>query len=117
MNYHIKSADVEGHNIIVIFHIAVPVENNFAEIELKTCLVEDDNFNKVSVLPWVSASDQTGITNGELYEMSYSYNRNHTLTNAINRNNIDSIYSEMVIKIQDELRKKYEFWHYERDIT
>lgn len=115
-NYHVMSTSADGTQISVRMHIAVPNENNVAGVNVRTCLVEDTSIDKTSKVPWIDAAEQIQLTNGELIEKMFQFQTHPDIDPIVKRDAIDALFGVKTLEVQDELRKRYVYWHYNRNV-
>jgi len=109
-NYHVMEASNDGGSIRVAFHIPVPVENNIAGKALSACIVADDNFDKMSKVPGMKASEQNKMTAGTLVEKIINFRTNKGVPNATKQARLDARYLSTVAEVQEGIRQRY--WAY-----
>lgn len=123
-NYHILTMAPKEHEADVVFHIAVPNENNSAiptNVNLQNCvsayIANNDN---VTAVPWLEADNYTEyqqIINGEIYEKKDTIKFNANITLAQKRDIIDARYTVLSTNLPDQLRSVFKFWGSNRDVT
>jgi len=102
----ILEGDAEGKTYRVVFHFPVPDTKNKANQSNRTLLAaHEETTSTISELP---AAIQTKLSNGEVFEYSFSYNRNPILSDTANE--LKEMYKEMKPKILTALQNKYKFY-------
>lgn len=102
----ILSGDSRGQSYQIVFHVPVPDISNNANTSYRTLISQHEN--TLSIIPNLPAAIQTKLTNGELYEYSFSFNHNPVLSNAAEE--LKSLYNELKPKILVALQNKYKFY-------
>ena len=119
-NYHILSGSDDGNTYQVVFHVAIPNTSNAVGTNWRTAVMQyrrlPDGTLPKSMVPFITAPEQTQLDNGELVEdeQVLSTNPGQTLVNK--RDALDALYtvrqSSILAKWQDRLR----YWGYNRDV-
>jgi hypothetical protein len=104
-------------NIRVAMHIASPAGTNLASTTFAACLVQDSGAVKTSVVPGIAAQEQTDLTNGAIVEHLYNFEINPGRTNADKQSILDQHYRDMVVEVQNRIKRKYWGWGYSRNVV
>ena len=119
-NYHILESSNKQNKVDVIFHIAVPNENNSVSVNLQTAVKQRQGLNEtVSNVPWLqieNPTEYTAIENGEIYEIRQAVEFNANLTIVQKRNKIDARYTTLANSVPNIIRNKFEFWGLDREV-
>jgi hypothetical protein len=67
-------------------------------------------------VPWIDAGEQTRLDAGELVEIVKPYRRKAGATVMEDRDRLDALYTATVPGVQEELRREYQYWGFDRDI-
>lgn len=123
-NYHVRSISKNGRNANIIFHISIPVENNGANISLRTALSEyikpvdtDGAFSTFqSKLQGIGAEELIQLRNGELYEHQEVVNFLEADSNGQKQTKIGNRFTALSTNILNDVRAILKFWGLNRDI-
>lgn len=102
----ILNGDNRGQSYQIVFHIPVLDISNNANTSYHTLISQHEDTQ--SIVPGLPAGIQTKLTNGELYEYSFSFNRNPVLSDAAEE--LKVLYNELKPKILMALQNKYKFY-------
>lgn len=102
----ILSGDNKGQSYQIVFHIPVPNITNKANQNYRTLISNHEDTQ--SIIPNLAVAIQTKLTDGELYEYSYSFNRNPVLSETAKE--LKDKYNELKPKILTALQNKYKFY-------
>lgn len=116
-DYHVLECSSNGSSIKVVMHIATPTGTNIATKTFSLCLVEDPSKDKTSIVPSITTTEQTDLTNGSLYEYVMSFRTHKDVPDITKRSRLDTAYNDAVNTIQAALRELYWGWGFERDVT
>lgn len=114
-NYHVKSITPNGRDAQVVFHIPIPIENNSANIALRTAVSQYIGIF-TSVVPWITAGEVTQLEAGELFEHSEIVKFLAADTNAQKQTKIDNRYTTLSTNILDKTREILKFWGLDRNV-
>ena len=117
INYKVYGTQVDNIDKIisadVAFFISVADSNNFAGINFRTALLENDSFGDSTIVSLVSPLlDSVGI--GAIVVKTLSVSVEAGLTNAQIRTVIDNLYSNEKAKFINTFYIKNDFWRFER---
>jgi hypothetical protein len=115
-NYHVKKQNKEGDGVRVVFHIAVPAETNAAGKNLSDCVKEYFSIEE-SAVPWLVDPELAQVLNGEVFEYEEEVNFSGALTVLQKRNIIDSRFTSIQTVIQNRIRREFDFWGLDRNVT
>lgn len=118
MNYHTLEASEKDHKIHVVFHIPVPDEDNEVGWNLRLCLKYYQPFIS-SIIPYLATlapTEVTALQNGELYEHSEVMGVCATLTNSEKIALVDARYAQLIMEIQNKLRKQLKYYGFGKNI-
>ncbi len=115
-NYHILTSDDDARSAEIVFHVPVPDENNAVGVNLRSAIALDPDANKVSEVPDISQGEKDQLTGGEIVEILYGYRMADGQTAAQAQADIDALYTAGVPKVQNNLRNRYKFWGFSRDV-
>lgn len=116
-DYHVMRAAEDGGTIDLVFHVPVPDENNAAGVNLRTCLVEDEGVVKESIVTWIETAEQTALSAGELLEYPYILHTHKDVPSAVKAAKIEELFTAGVPVVQEQLRQKYIYWHYNGNVA
>lgn len=124
MNYHVLETTEKGHSSDVVFHIAVPDENNGVGVNLRVALAQKlvkdlAGAAFVSAVPWLptgTGSESEQIENGLVYEHQEAVKYNANLGVVAKRTIIDNRYTVLASVIPDRIRERLRFWGLDRDV-
>lgn len=117
-DYHVLQANGQRTKFTVVMHHEVPAEDNAAGQTFALCLVEDEFVTNATRLPaaHIDAAEVTQIEAGEILEESVEFECSPGLTNAEIRDQIDSLFTARATKVETQIRARYAFWGFGRDI-
>ena len=107
-------------NTSVVFHITVPNENNLANINLRTIMVDATEVSNESVIVNHStdfSAEANAMLSGEIYEHSETVEFDKDLSDLEKRDIIDDRFIILSNSISDVIRNRYARWGYNRDIS
>lgn len=117
-NYHILTCAELKDRVDVVFHIAVPDENNEAgTVNLRTALSQSRQAG--SLVPWLESTDPAEyqqIQAGQIYEHQETVEFNAKVTTVQKRAIIDSRYGQLASRIPDKIRSVFCFWGLDRNV-
>lgn len=118
-DYHVLQANAARTTFTVVMHHEVPAEDNAAGKPFAECLVEDEFVTNATRLPaaHIDAAEITEIENGEILEESREFGCQPGLDNATIRDQIDSLFTARATKVETQIRARYAFWGFGRDVT
>lgn len=117
-NYHVLKQTKKKHEVEVVFHIAVPAEQNNPGKDLSDCIKEDLQPDG-SLVPWLETGNPTeyaNILDGTVFEIKETIKFNAGLTLVQKRNVIDAKYSSLASNVPDIIRNVYQWWGTNRDV-
>ena len=124
-NYHVLETAVKDCWSQVVFHIAVPNENNDAAVNLQEAMKQAmaaeraKTGDPVSRVPWLEndfPAEHTQIENGEIYEHFVTVEYSANLTMLQKRNIMDARYTTFASAIPNKIRSRLRFWGFDRDV-
>jgi hypothetical protein len=110
-NYHVLEAAVKDHCARVVFHIAVPNENNTASINLQTAMSEY-RLSPGSIVPGLDQGEIDQINLGQVYEYDEWVKYNGKLSNAQKLTKISDRYTALSTQIPNKIRAILKYWGY-----
>jgi len=116
-NYHILETDERARSVQVVFHIAVPNEDNSSGVNLRTCIGQQGHTSSV---PWLEADNPTefaAIAAGSVYEHGPEKVSIPAYGSLLEqRNAVDARYTQLAATIPNRIRKRFTFWGLNRDV-
>ena len=118
-NYHVLQANSQRTKFTVIMHHEVPDEDNAASQTFALCLVEDEFVTNATRLPaaHIDAAEVTQIESGEILEESVEFECNPGLSTFEIQAQVDSYFTAKAAKVETQIRARYAFWGFGRDVT
>lgn len=120
-NYHILETDEGKRYVQVVFHIAVPSENNSAGVNLQTCIAQYvAERDAVTSVPWLETDNPTeyaALAAGAVYEhgpVSVEIPAYGTVLEQ--RDAVDARYTQFAVWMPEIIRKRFLFWGLDRDV-
>lgn len=110
-NFHILESDVKDHKARVVFHIAIPSEQNMATVDLQTALSEHKP-SPGTVLQGLAQAEIDQINAGQLYEHDEWVKYNGHLSNAEKLGVISNRYAILSGSIVNRIRQILKYWGY-----
>ena len=119
-NYHVLEMSHKKNEVIVVFHIAVPNENNAVGINLRSA-IKQWSWKKIDIscVPWLAEGDPDeylAIQNGAIYEHNKIVEFDASLTTLQKRSLIDDMYTSLANSIPNIIRNRFSFWGLDRDV-
>jgi hypothetical protein len=99
-----------------VFHLPVPNIDNAVNVNIQTCVAEDPEVIKQSVVPWISQGEENALLNGLLIEYKYVHRPAEGETPAEAAAILDAKFGTLSTAAATKLEKRYRFWHYDRDV-
>lgn len=123
-NYHVLGVAENGRSANVIFHVPIPVENNSANISLRTALASyiktretDGTFSAFnSAFEAVSAGELTQLRAGELHEHRAIVKFLAADTDLQKQTKIDNKYTVLTTSVLAKIRAILKFYGKNRDV-
>lgn len=121
-NYHVLEVVGRNDRARVAFHISVPDENNFANVNIRTAVkqylenIPENDGVISSIVPWIT-TELTDLQTGNLYEHVEVVEYNAKATNVQKRIALDNRYISLNTNIPDTLRERLQFWGMDRNVT
>ena len=123
-DYHVKTQSNNARSATIVFHIPIPIENNVANIPLRTALSqyiqprnEDGTFGTFqSQLQGIDGIELTQLRNGESYEHVEAVSFLAADTNTQKLTKIDEKYKKLEIGGLNKIRKILKFWGLNRNV-
>lgn len=110
-NFHILESDIKDHKVRVVFHIAIPNEQNMATVDLQIALSEYRPAPG-SVLQGLAQAEIDQINTGQLYEHDEWIKYNGHLSNAQKLTTISNRHTILSGSIVDRVRQVLKYWGY-----
>lgn len=117
-NYHVLATSEKDHESVVVFHIAVPNENNAVSVNLRIALTQYKPFT-TSIVPYLSTSNPTefeALQAGQIYEYQETVSYNANLNILQKRGIIDARYTVLSTSIPNIIRATLRFWGLDRNV-
>lgn len=115
-DYHILTCNKSRTLVEVVYHFAIPNENNFAGTNLRTALRQYEPAYG-SHVPWLTAgTEYDNIQAGAVYEKHERYTVDEGLTKAQVRTAIDTRFTDLNGKVPDKIATYLDFWGLDRDV-
>ena len=119
MNYHVLTISPDGRSVLVVFHIAIPDENNGAGTKLRVAMTKDTG-EFISAIPDLDTDNPTEfgkLQSGELYEHSESVPLKAADTGTEKKARADARFAELSVSIVEDKRRKYALYGFKRDVA
>ena len=115
-DYHILQLNAKQDRLTVAFHIPIPNESNSAGVNKRTAVIQYMP-DRVSSVPWISAAEQTQLTNGEIFELVEDVEVNANLTLGEKRSLVDARFTALTGAAGlGKLDKVLDYWGLDRDV-
>lgn len=108
-NYHILDAHEKGHKVRVVFHIAIPNEDNAAGVNKRIALTQYKPFTE-SAYAATSQAEKDQLIAGELYEHVETVKFDGEMTNIQKLQAVANRYTDLSIAMPTKLGKVLKFW-------
>lgn len=129
-DYYLLLQNKKKDQVNVVYHIAVPATNNFADVSFRTAVQESRtkyfDINGAPLVtpilpqtsvPFLDATTKTQVANGEIWEEIATVKFDANLSKAAKKIIIDDLFiarsGDVLTKIQIEL----DFWGFEGTVT
>ena len=115
-NYHVLQTDRAGNALTVVFHVAVPDQNNLAGYSYRTALTEMRGTPVVSAVPYITVGEQTSLDEGSLEEVTRQLDSNPSEDLSAKQARLDAAYAGVVTITQTRIQTQLEYYGHDRDV-
>ena len=124
-NYHVMEICDDKDVAKIAWHIAVPDEDNYAGVNLRTALGQyltsaAGGERTITQVPWLEADNPTeyaSLSGCEVYEIIQTVEYNANDGNAAKAAAMDEHWTQLNSTIPDTLRERLKFWGLNRDVS
>ena len=129
-DYYILTQSKKKDQAEVVFHIAIPATNNFADIPLRTAVKElgtiynDRNGVALPIpappqtrIPFLGSVIKQQVADGEIWEEQATIKFNANLTKAQKQTIIDDIFTSKSGTVLTRLQDELDFWGFEGTVV
>ena len=114
-DYHVLSQSGDGNKLSLIMHVAVPAGTNSAGRD-HYAVVQAIRGEQISAYPFISAAEQTQLTDGELWELSGDISTYPDESAADKQAKMDAYFTARSAALLAELNYRLEWYGYDRDV-
>ena len=119
-NWHALISDLKQDRVRVAFHVLVPDEANAVGINLRNAVKDCPEINKTTAVAWLQTDypiEFAAIADGSIYEHVEDVQFSAHASDGEKRTACDAHYSNVVTKIETQLRNRLKFWGLNRDVS